>query len=157
MFLSYSYSTLNEYYILFSTLFYSKFCKPWIILEQNSKRVLTSLAARIVYASNCFTWSSRTRVVGWIGKCWATGCCPQQDPIPTQDQGPERSWLQPTCHAVPKCWQDNNTGPRIHYFYLRGIIKKIHMLNKIYRKKKSIHLYMKYFLTELLNIKFTHV
>ena len=39
MFLSYSFSTLNEYYILFSILFYPKFCQPWIISEQNSKRV----------------------------------------------------------------------------------------------------------------------
>ena len=39
MFLSYSFSTLNEYYILFSILFYPKFCQPWIISKQNSKRV----------------------------------------------------------------------------------------------------------------------
>ena len=39
MFLSYSFSTLNEYYILFSILFYPKFCQPRIISEQNSKRV----------------------------------------------------------------------------------------------------------------------
>ena len=55
MFLNFSYSTLNEYYTLVSILFYFKFCKPWIISEQKSKRVLTSLAARVIYASNCFT------------------------------------------------------------------------------------------------------
>ena len=57
MFLSYSYSTLNEnyMYILFSLLFYSKFCQPLIISEQNPKRTLTKLSARIVYTSNCLT------------------------------------------------------------------------------------------------------
>ena len=101
--------------ILYIT-FHSKFCKPWIISEQNSKRVLTSLAARIVYASNCFIWNSRTRVVGRIGKCWWSDRMLSSTGSDTY--AGSRSWerlVTPTCQAVPKCWRDNTTGLRIHF------------------------------------------
>ena len=103
--------------------FYSKFCKPWIISEQNCKTVLTSLAARIVYASNCFTWSSRTRIAWWIGKCWWGDR--MLSSAESDSYAGSMRWeklVTQTSHAVLKHWQENTTELRI-LFFLKGIIE----------------------------------
>ena len=99
MFLGYSFSTLNEYYILFSILCYPNFCQPWIISEQNSKRVSKDrLRKQLLHMKFPYT-----RYGYELGKCC---CSPQQDQIPTQREAgytivyTDETYVH-TSHTVP--------------------------------------------------------
>ena len=129
------------YCISFSTLFYSKFCKPWIISEQNSRRELTSLAARIVYANNCFKCSSRTRVGGLNRKV-----------LSDKDDALSRIRYLRRIKELREAGYTNlprhsEMLARRHYltedtlFFIRGIIEYSisYVFNKIFRQK-SFHL-----------------
>ena len=133
MFLSYSFWTLNEYYILFSILFYPKFCQPWIISEQNSKRVSKDrlrkqlLHMKIPYTRFWYELESVDAVLSRIRNL-------HRERLVT------RSCIQMKLTFIPatpfrNADKTNTTGLRIPFSMGELLNIKFHMYNTFYIKK----------------------